>query len=147
MAAGGQGALATDAPPLALGQAAPDAELLAVGQGVLEAGLTHDAAPAHLLGLPGGRPALGEEEVGVDTEAVRLVLPGSVVRFAAYPHRCWPPCSSANRAARLARERSGYHSCNYNDVIVSRSFAIAQGGMRSTARDQARIRADPLGDC
>ena len=56
-------------------QAAPDAELLAVRQGVFEAVLTHNAAAADLLGLPGGGASLREEEVWVDTHAVRLVLP------------------------------------------------------------------------
>jgi hypothetical protein len=73
--AGGQGALAAKASTLTLGQATPDAELLAVRERVLEALQAHDAATADLLGLTGGRPALGEEEVGIDPEAVRLVLP------------------------------------------------------------------------
>ena len=46
------------------------------GEGVLEAVLAHDAAPADLLGLPGGGAPLGEEQVGVDAEAVGVVLPG-----------------------------------------------------------------------
>src|SRR5207248_5059329 len=48
-----KGPLATDAAPLTLAHAAPDPELLSVGQGVLEALLAHDAAPADLLGLTG----------------------------------------------------------------------------------------------
>ena len=35
----------------------------------------HDAAAAHLLRLAGGRPPFGKEQVGVDAEAVRIVLP------------------------------------------------------------------------
>ena len=42
----------------------PDAELLAVGQGVLEAVLAHDAAPADLLRFSGRRSPLGEEQSG-----------------------------------------------------------------------------------
>ena len=72
----GQRPLAADAATLTLAHAAPDAELLTVGQGVLEAVLAHDAAPADLLGLPGGRATLGEEEVRVDAKAVGEVLPG-----------------------------------------------------------------------
>ena len=77
--AGGEGTLAAQAATLTLGQAAPDAELLAVGQRVLEAVLAHDAAAADLLGLAGRRASLGEEQVGVDAEAVRLVLPAALV--------------------------------------------------------------------
>ena len=72
----GEGPLAAEAAALPLAHAAPDAELLAVGERVLEAVLAHDAAAADLLGLPGGRTPLGEEQVGVDAEAVGVVLPG-----------------------------------------------------------------------
>ena len=71
----GQGPLPADAAPLPLGQPAPDAELLAVREGELEAVLPHHAAPTDLLGLPGGRSPLGEEQIGVDAQAVGLVLP------------------------------------------------------------------------
>ena len=71
----GEGPLAADAATLALAHPAPDAELLAVRQGVLEAVLTDDAASADLLGLPRGRPTLGEEQVRIDAEAVGVVLP------------------------------------------------------------------------
>src|SRR5947209_18588984 len=64
----GEGPLAANAAALTLAHPAPDAELLAIGQGVFEAVFTHDAAPAHLLGLPRGRAAFGEEEVGVNAE-------------------------------------------------------------------------------
>src|SRR5207247_3313590 len=70
----GQRTRPADAPALALAHAAPDAELLAVGQRVLEARLADHAAPADLLGLTRGRTPLGEEKVGVDPEAVGLVL-------------------------------------------------------------------------
>ena len=60
----GQGPLAADPAPLALGHAAPDPELLAVGQGVLEAVLAHDAAPADLLGLPVDAPRSGKNRSG-----------------------------------------------------------------------------------
>ena len=49
-----QSTLAADATTLTLREATPDAELLTVGEGVLEAVVAHDTAPAHLLGLPRG---------------------------------------------------------------------------------------------
>src|SRR5262249_53779520 len=67
--------LAPDPAPLTLGETAPDAELLAVGERVLEAVLADLASPAHRLGLAGGRTPLGEKEVGVDAEAVGVLLP------------------------------------------------------------------------
>src|SRR5690606_28663014 len=75
----GERPLAADAAPLALAHAAPDAELLAVHQGILEALGAHHAAAAHLLGLAGRGSPFREEEVGVDAEAVGVVLPGAVV--------------------------------------------------------------------
>src|SRR5206468_3005533 len=69
-AAGGLGPLAADPAALPLGEPAPDAELLAVGQCVLEALLTHDAAPSHLLGLSRGRAPFWEEQIRVDAKAV-----------------------------------------------------------------------------
>ena len=66
---------APDATAFPLAHAAPDAELLAVDQRVLEAVLTHDATPADLLGLAGGRAPLGKEQVGIDSEAVGVLLP------------------------------------------------------------------------
>src|SRR5690606_40858031 len=74
----GHGALATDAPPLTLAHAAPDAELLAVAQRVLEALPAHDAATTDFLRFTRGRTALRKEQIGVDTEAVGEVLPGRV---------------------------------------------------------------------
>ena len=71
-AAGGLGPLAAQPAALPLRHAAPDPELLAVHQGVLEALHAHHAAPADLLGLPGRRAPLREEEVGIDPEAVGL---------------------------------------------------------------------------
>src|SRR5581483_8400713 len=71
----GEGPLAADPAALALAHAAPDAELLTVLERVLEALLAHDAAAADLLGLPGGRASLREEQVGVDAQTVRVVLP------------------------------------------------------------------------
>src|SRR4051794_18333719 len=77
--AAGEGTLATQSPTLPLAHAAPDAELLAVDEGVLQAVLTDDAASTDLLGLARGRATLGEEEVRVDAEAVRVVLPGTII--------------------------------------------------------------------
>jgi hypothetical protein len=69
------GTLTTDTPTFALRQAAPDAELFAVLQCELEAIVLDFAAPADLLRLPGGRTALGEEEIGVNAKAVRVIVP------------------------------------------------------------------------
>ena len=77
----GEGTLATDAAAFTLAHPAPDAELLAVLEGVLEAVLTHDTASAHFLGFAGARTTLGEEEVGVDAQAVGVVLPGPFLGF------------------------------------------------------------------
>src|SRR5687767_14607929 len=68
-----------EAPALALAHPAPDAELLAVAQRVLQAVLAHHAAAAHLLGLPGRGAPLREEEIGIDAQAVGVVLPAAVV--------------------------------------------------------------------
>ena len=87
-------ALAADPAALPLRQPAPDPELLAVGERVLEAVDPDLAAPAHRLGLPGGRTPLREEEVGVDPQAVGLLLPAALARS---PTERWV----ATRAARL----------------------------------------------
>ena len=79
-AAGGLGPLAADAPALTLGEPAPDAELLAVLEGELEALLANDAPAAHLLRLARRGAPLGEEEVGIDAEAVGVVLPAVIAR-------------------------------------------------------------------
>ena len=50
-------------------------------EGVLQAVHAHDAAAADLLGLARGRAPLGEEEVGIDPEAVGLVLPTVISGF------------------------------------------------------------------
>ena len=63
--------------PLPLREPAPDPELLAVDQGVFQAVHPHDTAAADLLGLSRRGAPLGEEEVGIDPEAVGLVLPGA----------------------------------------------------------------------
>src|SRR5688572_2267655 len=69
-AAPGEGSLAPEPAAFALAHAAPDAELLAVLERELEALLTHHAPPADLLGLSRRRTPLGEEQVGIDAEAV-----------------------------------------------------------------------------
>ena len=79
-AAGGLRPLAADAAALTLGEPAPDAELLAVLEGELEALLAHDAPAADLLGLARRGAPLGEEEVGIDAEAVGVVLPAVIAR-------------------------------------------------------------------
>jgi hypothetical protein len=75
------GALTSQAAALALGEPAPDAEFLTVGEGVLETLLSHFATSTDFFGLAGGCAALGKEEVGVDPQAIGLVLPCAVVAF------------------------------------------------------------------
>src|SRR5438105_8649000 len=134
-AAAGQGPGPADAAAFAFAHAAPDAELLAVGEGVFEALEAHDAAPAHLLGLPRGRPPLGEEEVGVDAEAVGLVLPAPVEHVDLADH-------SLHRGAS---PRVGYcHRCNYNRVIRSRFGGRAQG---ESARHGTKILGRRVTSC
>ena len=77
------------------------------GQGVLEAVLPDDATPADLLGLPRRRPALGEEEVGVDAHAVGLCLPAAVETSIEH-------CGQVHRSAS---PHCKWHRCNYNHVI------------------------------
>src|SRR5580704_5965707 len=66
----------------AFAHATPDAELLTVVEGVLQAVLASDAAPADLFGLAGGGAALREEEIGVDSHAVRSCLPTTIFHAA-----------------------------------------------------------------
>ena len=78
----GERPLAAHPAALPLGQPAPDPELLAVGERVLEAVDPHLAAPAHRLGLPRGGAPLGEEQVGIDPQAVGPLLPALVADLA-----------------------------------------------------------------
>ena len=79
-AAAHEGALAADAAAFPLGHPAPDPELLTVPQRVLEALGLDLAATADGLRLLGGRPSLGEEQVGIDSEAVGTLLPAAIGR-------------------------------------------------------------------
>lgn len=74
-AAGDLRPLATDPTAFAFGQTSPDAELLTVLQCELEAVVPHLAAATDLLGLTGGCTSLWEEQVGVDAQAVRVIVP------------------------------------------------------------------------
>jgi hypothetical protein len=69
------GPLPTKAAPLALAETTPDAKLLAVDKRVLEAVESYHATATDLFGLTGRGATLWEEQVGVDTETVGLVLP------------------------------------------------------------------------
>ena len=130
-------ALAADPAALPLGHAAPDPELLAVPQRVLEALGLHLAAAADGLGLLGGGAALGEEQVGIDSEAVGALLPAPVgwvdVELDEHlPHRLPPaPCAwhtGPNRLSGSRSARSGeYRRWNYSGVIMARRSAAAQG--------------------
>src|SRR5262245_59589341 len=70
--------LATEATALTLAEPAPDAELLPVHQRVLQAVRTDLAVGAHRLRLTRRRSPLREEQIGVDAQAVRLLLPALV---------------------------------------------------------------------
>jgi hypothetical protein len=70
-----EGTLTADPAALPLRETAPDAELLTVGERVLEAVDAHLTPPADGLGLAGGGSPLREEEVGIDAEAVGVLLP------------------------------------------------------------------------
>src|SRR5215218_3558111 len=115
--AAGEGPGPTDPTALALAHATPDAELLPVGEGVLEALVPHDAAPAHLLGLLGGGSPLGEEEVRVHAEAVGEVLPPPLPRLT---------CAVCHEPAPLWA--LGHQWCNYNTVMSG----YARGESRSS---------------
>src|SRR5580693_1096543 len=67
--------LALHPAPLALGQAAPDAEPLVVFEGVLQAFGPDLAAAADLLGLPGGAALLREEGFRICLRAECAILP------------------------------------------------------------------------
>lgn len=82
-AAIGLGALASQTTTLALGKSAPDAELLAVGEGVFEALHANFATTTHFFGFAGGGTTLRKEKIGIDTQAVGLVLPRAVIAFRA----------------------------------------------------------------
>jgi len=71
-------ALATKLAALALGQTAPDTELFAIGERVLEALIPNDAALADFLGFACGGPSFRKEQVWIDAEAVRLILPSAI---------------------------------------------------------------------
>jgi hypothetical protein len=83
--------LAANATTFTLGEAPPDAELLAVGEGILKTVFAHDTATAHFFGLTGGCTAFGEEEIGVDAKAVRIVLPGPFVSLIGFVSHKGPP--------------------------------------------------------
>jgi len=71
-------ALTAELASLTLGKTAPNAELLAIGKCVFKAFVSHDAALADFLGFTRGGPAFRKEEVWIDAEAVRLILPSAV---------------------------------------------------------------------
>ncbi len=97
----------------------------------LEAVLAHDAAAADLLGLPGRRSPLREEEVGIDAQAVGVVLPAVLLGIG----RC-------RGSARFPSSESGrlwddgqYHMCNYNGVILTRIGARRKGAATKSPMD------------
>lgn len=69
------------------GHPAPDPELFAVVQRVLEAILPDHAAPADFFGLSGRATSFWEEQVGVNTQAVRRTLPRRHFAVPAEPAR------------------------------------------------------------
>src|SRR4051794_3037746 len=66
--------------PLALGEAAPDAEALVIGQRVLQALVADGAARADSLRLAGGAALLREERLGVGLRAECVQPPRLVAR-------------------------------------------------------------------
>jgi hypothetical protein len=83
--------LPADATTFTLREAAPDAELLTVGEGILKAVFAYNATTADFFGLASGCTAFGEEEIGVDAEAVRIVLPGPFVTLIGFVSHKGPP--------------------------------------------------------
>ena len=103
----------------------------------------HDAAPAHLLRLAGGCTPLGEEQVGVDAEAVGVVLPRAVVgicghgEFHLAPFPVVSPSDVVGHGAGLHGIRGihpQFHSCNYIDGILPRTVAPGARGARVNSR-------------
>lgn len=72
------GALPTKPSSFTLRQTSPDTEFFSVLKGVFEAIVFDFAASTDLFCLAGRGPSLGEEEVGVNTEAICLLLPRPV---------------------------------------------------------------------
>ena len=102
---------------------------------------------AHFFGLTRGSPPLGEEEVGVDPETVRLVLPGPVINggfcgqmlhhwfgLPAFSHGRLLGLGSVGAARRWSVTSPGHsgfaHRCNYNSAIVPYHIGFAQGGIQ-----------------
>jgi len=65
-----EGTLTTDASTFTFAHTAPDTKLLAVGEGIFETVDSYDTTAANVFGLAGGSTTLGEEQIGVDPEAV-----------------------------------------------------------------------------
>ena len=136
-AAGRLGSHATDAAPFTLAEPAPDAELLAVTEGELEALLAHHAAAADLLGLPRRCAPLGKEQVGIDAEAVGMLLPALVVEIARRvvlgvdDGLHWPgplpwSLSGLGRRGVQCDAEVQLRRCNYITVIVAYHITFAQ---------------------
>ena len=150
-AAPGERALAADPAAFPLGHPAPDPELLAVAQGVLEALGAHLAAPADGLRLLGGGAPLREEQVGVDSEAVRSFLPTPVsgvdVELDQHLSHRLPPSLARDRTSPGWASR-GWLGCecrrwNYNGVILSTQVTVRKGEFSGTERrPAARLASD-----
>jgi hypothetical protein len=151
----GKGTLAADTPTLTLRQSAPDTELLAVGEGIFETIFANDAATADFFGFTGGRTALGEEQIGVNAEAVCLVLPGTIfdiLSFVAHegllsatvPLSPSPALSPVRyERGRQSRRSNHCHRCSYNDVIFPYHKPQAQGGIVKLWLSDYSLRCSP----
>ena len=142
-AAPGERPLAADAAALPLGHATPDPELLAVAQRVLEALGPHLAAAAHRLRLLGGGAPLGEEQVGVDPEAVGTLLPTPVVGSTSSSMSisrigCPLVGSARSRLGCSAGAGAGIRARNAADGITAVSSGNQRtGGARGTSAKSA----------
>src|SRR3954447_6862113 len=118
-------ALTPDAATLPLGEPAPDAELLGVDDRVFEAGLTDDAAAADLLGLPGRCAPFREEQVGVDAQAVGILLPTEILAVGDGDAHggSFPP--AVHR--QVTETPPGPRPCNYTDAILLKSSQDCKG--------------------
>lgn len=74
----GKDARPADPAALPFAHSTPDPELLTVGDSEFEAVLPDDAATANLFGFPGRCTPLWEEQLRIDTHAVRTTLPGPI---------------------------------------------------------------------
>lgn len=129
----GLGTLTPQTTPLPFRQPAPDTKFLAIFQRIFQAIIAYHATTTHFLGFASGRTPLWKEQVGVDAEAVCLVLPSSISAqrddFVVHSN-CLLWFSTA--VAKTRRQRG-----NYNVVIMPRmrqkcKYTSCRSQLRST---------------